>query len=321
MTRFSQEILENWQIRKTRRQKQAFRKRLTDKLAAEGYPVFEERHGLTGGTVNVVVGDVDQADVIFTAHYDTCAVLPFPNFITPRNLFFYVLYQLLIVLVLIMLSIGIQQLIFLLTKDAGASFFAYLTALLLFCLLILFGPPNRHTCNDNTSGVITLTEAILRIPPEEFAGRKTAFVFFDLEEAGMLGSCAFRRRHKKALRKKAVINFDCVSDGDHLLFAVNRRLAADLPLLEAFTEALPAGDEKETIFCSASSVFYPSDQMGFKKHAAVAAFRKSRILGLYMSRIHTPRDTVLDEKNIALLCGFILRLTQKCSTLKSDTEV
>ena len=122
MTRFSQEILEKWQVRKTRRQKAAFRRRLTDKLSAAGYPVFEERHGLTSGTVNVVVGDADRADLLFTAHYDTCAVLPFPNFIAPRNLFVSVLYQLFLVLLLVALSICVQQMVFWITKSGEASF-------------------------------------------------------------------------------------------------------------------------------------------------------------------------------------------------------
>ena len=43
----------------------------------------------------MVAGDPDTAKVIFSAHYDTCAALPIPNFITPRNMFFYICYQLL----------------------------------------------------------------------------------------------------------------------------------------------------------------------------------------------------------------------------------
>ena len=320
MTRFSNEILEKWQVRKTRRQRQAFRKRLTDKLSAEGYPVYEERHGLTNGTVNIVVGDVDHAEIIFTAHYDTCAVLPFPNLITPRSLFFYLIYQLFLLAVIIALSIGIQQVVFWLTQDGAASFAAYLAALLFFCLLLLFGPANRHTCNDNTSGVITLTEAIFAMPPETLAKRNVAFVYFDLEEVGLVGSSAFRRRHKKALRHKTIINFDCVSDGDHFLFAVNRRLAADTHLLEAFSDAIPHDEKKSFTLCSTSSIFYPSDQIGFKKHAAVAVFRKSRVLGLYIGRIHTPRDRIFDEKNIMLLRNFILTLSKSSALRDFDLE-
>ena len=33
-----------------------------------------------------VLGDPETAKVVFSAHYDTCARLPFPNFIAPKNL-------------------------------------------------------------------------------------------------------------------------------------------------------------------------------------------------------------------------------------------
>ena len=41
---------------------------------------------------------------------------------------------------------------------------------------------------------------------------------------------------------------------------------------------------------------------------AVAAFRRVPLLGLYISRIHTPRDTVFDERNIRLLTDCSRRL-------------
>ena len=51
------------------------------------------------------------------------------------------------------------------------------------------GKPNKHTANDNTSGVITLLELMNRLSPEQ--KERTAFVFFDNEENGMLGSAFF----------------------------------------------------------------------------------------------------------------------------------
>ena len=45
---------------------------------------------------------------------------------------------------------------------------------------------------------------------------------------------------------------------------------------------------------------YPSDQKNFKNSIGVAAFRKSKF-GLYLDKIHTPKDTVFDERNIGVL--------------------
>ena len=44
---------------------------------------------------------------------------------------------------------------------------------------------------------------------------------------------------------------------------------------------------------------YPSDQMLFPRGTAIAALKGKRIL--YLDRIHTARDTILDEKNIEYL--------------------
>ena len=50
--------------------------------------------------------------------------------------------------------------------------------------------------------------------------------------------------------------------------------------------------------------FYPSDQMNFPYGAGICALRKSK-LGLYLGRIHTARDTILDETNVNILCAAI----------------
>ena len=85
----SMKIMEDFQVRKSKKQKEAFRVWLCGELEAAGCAPKVE-----GGFAakNVVAGDPDTAKVIFSAHYDTCAVLPIPNFITPRNMFFYICY-------------------------------------------------------------------------------------------------------------------------------------------------------------------------------------------------------------------------------------
>ena len=45
---------------------------------------------------------------------------------------------------------------------------------------------------------------------------------------------------------------------------------------------------------------YPSDQMMFPYGAGICALNKSK-LGLYLSRVHTPKDTVLDHSNVNIL--------------------
>ena len=47
--------------------------------------------------------------------------------------------------------------------------------------------------------------------------------------------------------------------------------------------------------------------MNFPCGVGVAAMQRSRLLGLYMSRIHTARDTVCDERNFSFLLEGVRR--------------
>ena len=41
---------------------------------------------------------------------------------------------------------------------------------------------------------------------------------------------------------------------------------------------------------------------------AVSAMNRNKLVGLYMNKIHTPRDTVFDETNIEFLCSGTIRM-------------
>ena len=71
------------------------------------------------------------------------------------------------------------------------------------------------------------------------------------------------------------------------------------------------------------SAFYPSDQANFPVAVGAAAMQRKPLLGLYMGRIHTARDTVLQEENIAFLarCENVhLELTCLVVPGKNDSE-
>lgn len=301
MTPQSHKIMEDFQIRKSRKQKEAFRNWLCEELEKAGYAPRTEK-GFAAQ--NVVVGDPESAKVIFSAHYDTCAVLPVPNFITPRNIIFYVCYQLLLIIPLF-LVLSVVESILLAVAEALQSLALLvlmpLTSLAIcafFVWWIIDGPANRHTANDNTSGVITLLETALAMPEED--RKQVCFVFFDNEEKGMFGSAAFTKAHKKAKKETLSINFDCVSDGDSIQFFPGNRLRKDEKTLERIETAFQGNMEKQTEVVRGFG-FYPSDNASFKKGVGVCALKHKKIIGYYMDRIHTNRDTVLEEENIELL--------------------
>ena len=131
-----------------------------------------------------------------------------------------------------------------------------------------------------------------------------AFVFFDLEEMGLIGSSSFAARHKAVLKNKLVVNFDCVSDGETVLLAVKKKARAYLPMLKrAFTD-----DENVTVDVATKGVFYPSDQMKMPCGVGVAALKKTKSGILYMDRIHTRRDVIFREENIKYLTNASIKL-------------
>lgn len=294
MNQLSLDILAKYQVRKTREQKDRFIAFLRERI-----PELKIEEGGFPRCRNLVLGDVDKASCILTAHYDTCAALPFPNFIAPKNLLITVLYSLLICVPFFVVLLAANVLLsFISTGFWVHELFSFVLFFLLFFLVFIGGPANKHTANDNTSGVITLCELICGMNPEERA--KTAFVFFDHEESGLLGSACFRKRHKGALKDKLIINYDCVSDGDHILLVENKEAGKRFgdALERAFT-----GNEWKTVHIEkSSSALYPSDQLGFPCAVAVAAMHKKPFIGLCLGRIHSSRDTVFDEKNIRFIC-------------------
>lgn len=307
MTNQSQTILETYQIRKSRKQKEAFRAWLCDELEKAGYaPRIEKGFAAK----NVVAGDPDAAKVIFSAHYDTCAVLPIPNFITPRNMFFYLLYQLLFLAIFLVVVFVFDFALFSLT-DLSAEVGILLSYILciFMCWWILDGKASKHTANDNTSGVLTLLETALAMPEEDRA--KVCFVFFDNEEKGLIGSYAFTKAHKKAKKETLNINFDCVSDGDYIQFFPDKRLKQDAAVLDSIASAFQSAGRKQTEVVRGAG-FYPSDNKAFRKGVGVCALKYRKVVGFYIDRIHTNRDTVLEEENILLLRDGALRLAKKC---------
>ena len=301
MTSTTKEIFGKYEIRKSKKQKTAFIQWLTPVLEKAGYPVAVEKGSF--GARNIVIGDVKTASVIYTAHYDTCAVMPFPNFITPKSIFIYILYQLVIcipIFALIGLGTWLARLI-----DPVFALLGYWVSFLAVMGVMTCGPANKHTANDNTSGTTAIIDLALAMP-EELRG-KAAFVLFDLEESGLLGSSSFASRHKQEMKEKLLVNLDCVSDGETMLFVLKKGAHKHLPLLkEVFTDS----DSVKADFATKGYV-YPSDQANFKCGVGVASLKKTKGGLLYMDKIHTARDTVYREENIAYLVDGCIRLTEK----------
>lgn len=287
------DIQEKYQVRKTLSQKTAFIGYMQQ--AIPGLQV--EKLGLMGSR-NLIYGDVSRAKVIFTAHYDTVSRSYLPNLVTPDRqwLKFITLLLMLAPIIAAMIACGV------LLEHFGVPYKIKVGILLAiywagFLGMFFLGKPNPHTANDNTSGVLTLIRLIEEMP--ESLRDKAAFVFFDNEEYGCIGSGAFRRKHRSETTDKLVFNMDCVGDGNNILLIATKKAR------EQYESALRAAflpDNGITpIITDAKKVRYASDQKHFPVSVAAAAMKRGKWLGLYLDRIHTVRDTVCNAENIDYL--------------------
>ena len=265
------ELLSRHQMRYTHKQKSAFIDWVLAYAQKNGLSAAVEEGGKRIRSRNIIFGDVNRARTIITAHYDTCAWTPIGAFMTPGCWLMIVLIELV-------------QMIFLLP----------------LLLMMFLGPANRHTANDNTSGVLLVLLLARRMKERS----DVAFVLFDNEEKGLFGAQAFIKAHPQAARR-FLLNIDCVGDGDTLLYTGMKpgmKMPQAKRILAAMQEIAPQYGMK-----TASGEFprwlYPSDQMLFPRGTAFAALKGRRIL--YLDRIHTGRDTVLDLRNLRCLAEII----------------
>lgn len=298
------DVLEQYPVRKSKKQKQAFREDVMAYAQSLGYGVRAEKG--SWHSQNLILGDPEGAKYLVTAHYDTCAQMVLPNFITPCNPVIYILYQLLIVGLMILAAFLVGLGAQLLTGDPDWLFTGAYISYWVVLVMMLCGPANKHNVNDNTSGVVTLLEIAATLPQNQRS--KVAFVLFDLEEAGLLGSSAYRKAHKVQTNRQIVLNLDCVGDGDELVLFPTKKLKKEPEKLNVLRPACGRFGKKSISLRDKGFFMYPSDQKNFPYGVGIAALRRKKGIGLYCSRIHTNRDTILEVTNVNLLRAALITL-------------
>ncbi len=304
-------LLQAHPVRKTKKQKEAFRSWFIEEAERMGYTARAEAAKGYAST-NLVVGDPEGAKATFTAHYDTPPIMPLPNFITPKNILFYILYQLVLVVVIFGVAIAVGALAGWLSKEPGIGGSVGMLAAYAMLALMMFGPANKHCANDNTSGVAAVMEMMARLPQEERAN--AAFILFDNEEKGMFGSSGYAAQHKEFKKNGLLVNLDCVGDGENILFLSNKK-TRELPEYALLEQAMQAQTGRNLLMDKMESAVYPSDQAQFTYGIAVCACNKGKVLGYYVDKIHTPKDTVCEQANLDFLAdgltSFVAALPEK----------
>ena len=297
MKNYFKEICSLFLIRRSKVQKAEFFNYVSNEFeqGVVKKDVLEKEHE------NIVIGDIESASVIITAHYDTPATSLVPNLMMPANKLltyaYHIGYPLVLALLSLALAFGIGNL-------ANLDILYVLIIYLIIFYAAFFGATrlitNKNNVNDNTSGVATLLSIA-----KQTNSKKIAFVLFDNEEKGLLGSKAMNKKYKELLKNKLVVNFDCVANGKEILFIVKNG-AENCMEYELLRKSFASKDGFNIHFLPFKKCVSNSDYKSFECGVGVSAYTKGKFIKFFTGKIHTNNDTVGDEANIEYLTNAML---------------
>ncbi len=301
MKDYLNEINERFPIRRTAEQKNGFFEYVKSEAESVGLSArieqLEKKHN------NIVIGDVENASVVYTAHYDTPARSLVPNLMMPRNPGLAYAYAFGIPLIIAFASLGIAYALgaaFGLPYPAVMSIYLGLYFLIFF--VIMRRGANKTNKNDNTSGVATVLSIMAKKP------KNAAYILFDNEEKGLLGSKALLKSNKEFWGKMPLINFDCVGLGDNIVIVAMAK-AEKHPVFEKISETVKGNNEYSVGLYPKKGSMTNTDSKNFPCGISVMACKKSKKGVLFTPYIHTKHDTVASSENIAFLAGAFCDLT------------
>jgi len=230
---------------------------------------------------NLLVGKPD-AELLITAHYDTPGRSGWGMALSPvvgSTLSHAAVFTL-------MFGVGALQRA---TKSRKLN-----TAMQLVNLAMLAGMfvKNPHNHNDNTSGVLGVMRLAELVVNQPQLREKCAFVLFDHEEVGLLGSYAFakwRKKHCPGKTDNLVINLDCVGCGDELTVMTKKK---QHEMGQAVAKQLSATKIRGS----------NSDHRPFKNGVSLLYQKRSLLGPLYIPHLHSKRDRVCDLEQLERLC-------------------
>lgn len=288
-------ILLEYGIRMTRKQKEKFRSFILHK-----YPEARVEKSILGK--NIVIGDVEKADTLVVAHYDTPPRLPkwFMKHITfwvflGIPVIFYLLFNFLMRLPETLLSLSFDQQIF--YYYAVAWSFAGLSILYLLHLFGFTKLANLVNYNDNSSGVITALALWKTHGSSNFA-----VVLVDNEEKLLLGSFAFARKYKKILDKKTIIVLDCIGQGKNANLYYCKKPTKISKWADGYFKIRAEKNIGSTMtsLLKRTNLFSMSDHVPFAKYNHVLVLTDDEETKA-LTKIHTIDDNEIDYNNIYII--------------------
>ena len=288
-------------VRRSTEEKKEFRSYILSEAEEMGLHSSVETT-LDGKNDNVIIGDPKSAKIVLTAHYDTPATSLFPNIMIPRNIPLFFSYQMLPVIVLLAIALSVSYLVGIVWLGNERAYMLTFLALYYGLFILMFrGFSNPKNYNDNTSGVATLMELM-----KSTKGEDVAFIFFDHEEKGKKGSKAYFNDHKTDMEKKLLINFDCVGNGETIVF-IAKEEAEKTDEYKALMNSFAQNGEYTTEFYPMRGSESNSDYKNFPMGIGCMACKKTKGGMLYTPAIHTSKDTTVKNENIEYITDGIVQ--------------
>ncbi len=297
---------EQFPVRNTAEQKQAFRKWAAEQAESAGFAVREEENE---GHINLVIGDPAKAKILFTAHYDTPRRSLIPNLMLPTHPILKLLHTLLIVICILAPAL-LAAFAVIRAMGGFGDLKARLAGLIVYTILypglfflFLRGPANRANKNDNTSG----SAAVLDLAGLAGPAAGAAFILFDDEEKGKKGSKAYAAAHPELKTGLLTVNMDCVGNGETFIASVPDGAERD-PAWPSLKEAL---ERIGTELLPEKKASLNSDHKNFDRGVGICASLRGKLIGYYTPRIHTRRDTVASGETVDRLTGTLAEFIKR----------
>jgi len=304
---FAEILFQKHPTRMFKREKGKFLEYCKTEFENLGYEVIiKADQNLLGLTSSNLVAGKPDADILFTAHYDTPArngvLLSF------NRIFGMLIGGVVFLIPLILLLSLTNRFAYELATVAWwpdllpfnlRQIIDFLINVWLISLFIVKNPRNR---NDNTSGVIGVYKMAQLIAENPELKNRCAFILFDHEEIlpGLLGSRAFAKWRKKNHPDKVdgvVINFDCIGVGELLTVMTKKEHDGWHKIAEHMqSEGFNAKKIKSGLGLAGNS-----DHSPFPKGVSLLFQRRSLFKALYIPNIHSGKDKVCDIVQIEQL--------------------
>lgn len=299
-------------IRNSEEQKESFRQYVVEMASSKGMAARVEQTA-DGKNRNVVIGDPTSAKAVCTAHYDTPWHSLFPNLMIPRSRALYFAFQFIPIIIMLVIALGVGAAVRAAVgwesgEGALAWYFSFLAVYYLLFFLMYRTFVNKKNYNDNTSGVAVILSMIEKGSPESLCN--VAFILFDNEEKGKKGSKEYFRDHKDEMEKKFLLNFDCVGNGENIVF-VAMKDAENMAEYAALQGSFVSNGNFNVEFYPIKGSESNSDYKNFPCGVGCMACKRTKNGILYTPRIHTARDTEAHDENIDFISSASLALAEK----------